>query len=170
MILCKIMMNSTDDVNSIISGKHGLKYMGRDLSAMKAVTQAHSHRSLKEFSQVLVDYVKEIKGDSILKHHIGSLYENLLEQNLYRIVEPYTKVQISHVAKQIGLSDVDVQNKLSEMILDKKFDGTLDQGNNCLIIFEEEKGDKLYENAMDTMKNLDLVVDKLFEKAKLLKA
>lgn len=70
------------------------------------------------------------------------------------------------------------------MILDKKFDGTLDQGNGCLVIFEEDKCDvrdlesrnsnvfmqKLYENALDAMNNLSIVADKLFEKAKTLKA
>ena len=58
MILCKIMMNATDDVNNILSGKYGLKYAGRDLDAMKAVTQAHSHRSLREFQNALNEYVK----------------------------------------------------------------------------------------------------------------
>jgi 26S proteasome regulatory subunit N6 len=170
MILCKIMMNHTEEVNSILHGKFGLKYAGAELDAMKAVTLAHSNRSLKEFKSVLSQYTKQIEEDSILKHHIKSLYENLLEQNLYRIVEPYSKVQISHIAKNIGMNDFEVQTKLSEMILDKKFDGTLDQGNGALIIFDEDKVDKLYENSLDTMKNLDLVIDKLFDKAKLLKA
>ena len=31
--------------------------------------------------------------------------------------------------------------RLAEMILDKKFDGTLDQENNCLILFETLKCD-----------------------------
>jgi 26S proteasome regulatory subunit N6 len=170
MILAKIMQNSTDDVNAILSGKYGIKYPGKDLEAMKAVNLAHTHRSLKEFQELLVRFHDEIKGDRVLKGHISSLYENLLEQNLFRVVEPYSKVEIAHIAKLVGLPIMEVQNKLSEMILDKKFDGTLDQGNGCLIIFDELKTDKLYETSIGTMDNLNLVVDKLFEKAKLLKA
>jgi len=118
----------------------------------------------------LKQYTNQIEGDRILKGHVKNLYENLLEQNLFRVVEPYSKVEITHIAKLVGLPEDEVQTKLSEMILDKKFDGTLDQGNGCLIIFEEEKNDKLYETGINTLDNLNLVVDKLFEKAKLLKA
>lgn len=49
MILSKIMLNLTDDANSLIAGKYGIKYAGVDLEAMKAVAEAHSKRSLKEF-------------------------------------------------------------------------------------------------------------------------
>jgi len=170
MILAKIMTNNTDDVNAILNGKYGLQYAGNHLTAMKAVTQAHANRSLKDFQNVLNQYSEEIRGDRILKGHINSLYENLLEQNLFRVVEPYSKVEISHIAKLVGLPQADVQSKLSEMILDKKFNGTLDQGAGCLIIFDEDKYDKLYETAINTMDNLSVVVDKLFEKAKMLKA
>ena len=52
------------------------------------------------------------------------------------------------------------------MILDKKFDGTLDQGNGCLIIFDEIPADELYKESMVTLNNMDVVVDRLFEKAK----
>lgn len=50
------MTNNTDDVNAILSGKYGVQYAGNHLNAMKAVTHAHSHRSLKEFQQVLSQY------------------------------------------------------------------------------------------------------------------
>ena len=44
------------------------------------------------------------------------------------------------------------------MILDKKFDGTLDQGNGCLIIFDDLKNDDLYQESIQTMENMDVVV------------
>jgi 26S proteasome regulatory subunit N6 len=55
--------------------------------------------------------------------------------------------------------------KLSEMILDEKIRGTLDQGRNCMILFEEEEPTTMFEYSLATMKNLDSVVDSLYEKA-----
>lgn len=85
------------------------------------------------------------------------------------MIEPYSKVQLSFVAQQVNLPLDFVLNKLSEMILDKKLTGTLDQGNGCLIIFDELPCDNLYSNSLKQMTAMDTVVDKLFEKAKLLK-
>ena len=38
MLLTKIMTNSFDDINNLINGKYGLKYAGRDVEAMKAIS------------------------------------------------------------------------------------------------------------------------------------
>lgn len=50
------------------------------------------------------------------------------------------------------------------MILDEKIDGTLDQGRNCLIVFEENESGEIFEHSLDTFKNLDTVLDSLYEK------
>ena len=55
-------------------------------------------------------------------------------------------------------------NKLSEMILDEKIRGTLDQGRNCLIIFDEEESTEMFGHALTTFTNLNSVLDALYDK------
>jgi len=50
------------------------------------------------------------------------------------------------------------------MILDEKIAGTLDQGRNCLIIFEQAESAEIFEHSLDTFKNLDSVLDSLYDK------
>ena len=56
----------------------------------------------------------------------------------FRIIEPYSKVQVDYVAGKIGLPKPEVEKKLSQMILDKKFLGILDQETGVLVIFTSE--------------------------------
>lgn len=52
------------------------------------------------------------------------------------------------------------------MILDKKFNGILDQGAGVLIIFDETEIDKTYEASIDILTHFSKVVDSLYQKAK----
>lgn len=49
----------------------------------------------------------------------------MLEKDLCRIIEPYSYVQLEHIASKIGLTRDKVEKKLSQMILDRKFSGDL---------------------------------------------
>ena len=55
--------------------------------------------------------------------------------------------------------------KLSEMILDEKINGTLYQSKNTLIIFDEPEPTEMFDHSMSTIKNLETVLDSLYEKA-----
>lgn len=165
MLLTKIMLNLIDDVNNILSNKNVVKYQSKDIDAMKAIANAYSNRSLKEFENALLLYTTELKSDSIIKMHFTALYDNLLQQNLLKIIESYSCVELAHISKIVGLSLTQVEGKLSQMILDKVFYGVLDQGNGWLIIYDEPRKDAAYESSIDLVKNLSNVVDLLYEKA-----
>ncbi|PWZ02218.1 putative 26S proteasome non-atpase regulatory subunit Rpn6 [Testicularia cyperi] len=165
MLLCKIMLNLSEDVNSIIDGKHATKYAGRDVEAMKAVAKAHEERSLEAFESALRTYKHELSNDPIVKNHLSALYDTLLEQNLLRVIEPYSRVEISHVAKEVRQPVREVELKLSQMILDKVFNGILDQGAGCLVVYDQPVEDKTYEVTLDTLKHVGNVIDSLYKKA-----
>ncbi|KAI9891983.1 MAG: 26S proteasome regulatory subunit rpn6 [Vezdaea aestivalis] len=162
MLLCKIMLNLVDDVNSLLTSKTALKYAGAGLEAMKAVARAHSDRSLEEYEKALHSYRYELGSDVFIRSHLRRLYDSMLEQNLVKVIEPFSRVEIAHIAKMVGLDVPQVEKKLSQMILDKKIVGVLDQGAGCLIIFDEVERDQAYDAALETIAKLSTVVDVLY--------
>lgn len=166
MLLCKIMLGSIDEVNKILKNKNCTDYAdNKEIEAMKAVSVAHSHRSLKELEDCLKTYNKELTQDLIIRSHLSDLYDSLFEQNLLKLIEPYSCIEISHICSIIGLPKNVVESKLSNMILDKVFYGVLDQGNGYLIVYYESKKDETYDLSLDIIGQMSHVVDLLYDKA-----
>jgi len=165
MLMSKIMLRTPEEVHHIVSGKLALKYSGADIEAMKLVAQASKNRSLADFQSTVKKYNKELKEDKIVARHLDTLYQTMLEQNLCRIIEPYSRVQVKYVAEKIDLPEPEVEKKLSQMILDKKFQGILDQETRVLIIFEESERDETYDNVIETVGAMSKVVDRLYQAA-----
>lgn len=166
MLLCKIMLKSPEDVQSIVSGKLALKYAGREIDAMKSIAKSSNDRSISELKASLNEYELELKADPIICAHLDKLYDHLLEQNLLRIIEPFSRVQVEHIASIIGINLSIIEKKLSQMILDKKFHGILSQGEGVLILFDEPVVDKTYDTSLQVITGMSLVVDSLYQKAK----
>ncbi|KAK4166118.1 hypothetical protein QBC43DRAFT_233260 [Cladorrhinum sp. PSN259] len=162
MLLCKIMLNLADDVNNLMQSKQALKYAGQSLEAMKAIARAHSNRSLEEYERALGAYKYELGSDAFIRNHLRRLYDAMLEQNLIKVIEPFSRVEIDHIAKMVGLDKEQVERKLSQMILDKVIIGVLDQGAGCLIIYDETHRDEAYDAALATIEKLSNVVDVLY--------
>ncbi|KIJ09851.1 hypothetical protein PAXINDRAFT_102153 [Paxillus involutus ATCC 200175] len=165
MLLCKVMLNLPEDVTALLSVKLATKYAQlREIESMRAIAIAHQNRNLAEFEKVLRDYKDELSSDQTIRSHLAALYDTLLQQNLLRIVEPYSIVEIDYVAKQVGQSRQDVEAKLSQMILDEVFHGVLDQGRGCLLVYDQPEVDNTYGAAIDTLGQVGKVVDSLYAK------
>ena len=85
--------------------------------------------------------LSELSSDTTIRTHLSALYDTLLEQNLLRIVEPYSVVEVEYVAEQVKQGRQAVEQKLSQMILDKVFHGVLDQQRGILLVFDEPEAD-----------------------------
>jgi 26S proteasome regulatory subunit N6 len=152
-----------EDVNSLLTIKLALKYVNlRDVESMRAIARAHQNRNLADFEKALKEYQHgesiqiipsdteviykqtELASDPTIRSHLTALYDTLLEQNLLRIVEPYSVVEISYVAEMVGQERQAVEAKLSQMILDKVLYGVLDQGRGCLLVYDEPEVDESF--------------------------
>lgn len=100
-----------DDVASIIASKLGKRYAGPDEDAMKAIATAYAHRSLQEYQDALKTHKAQLSDDPIIRNHLASLYDTLIEQNILKCIEPFSKVEISYVAEQVKQPMRDVENK-----------------------------------------------------------
>jgi len=98
MLLCKIMAKIPDDAINILNSQITLKYQSRNLEAMRAIANAVKEQSLLSFEKAKETYNEELTQDFILKTHIFNLYQLLLEDNLLKILLPYSEVQIEYVA------------------------------------------------------------------------
>jgi len=161
MLLCKVMMGAPDDVPALIGSKAGLRHAGAPLEALRAVAAAYKVRSLAALERALAEHGAALAGDAFAARHLAALGDALLEANLRRLIEPFSCVELAHLADLIGLPLPRVEAKLGLMILDKKFAGTLDQGAGQLRVFHGGAPDKAYAAALDTVANLGKVVDAL---------
>lgn len=166
MLLSKIMTGNSDDVNTIIDGKYGIQYSGVQLEAMRAVAKAYKARSIEQFEAALVGYPTELVEDPLISRHLKDLNESLLEQNLCRIIEPFSVVEIDHVATLINLPVARVESKLGQMILDGTIKATLNQGKGQLIVFDDVEVQGTYDAALKAVDSMGGVLDSLFVRSK----
>ena len=143
MILSKIMGGMIDDVSAIILGKQARNYYGIEVEALKSITEAVKDKSVGALKSNIEKYKDVLLSDEIIVHHLVNLQNELLEKNLIKIIQPYSVVEIDFVTNSIGLPYLEILSKLSQMILDKKINGILDQGRGSLILYEETQANVL---------------------------
>ncbi|CAF4169567.1 unnamed protein product [Rotaria sordida] len=100
-----------------------------------------------------------INGDPLLEGSISNI------KNAKDYVGAYEEEEDEHEDDDINIEDV-VEKKLSQMILDKKLIGILDQGSSNIVIFDETPSDTQYQDALVIIQNMSKVVDTLFSKTK----
>ena len=116
MLLCKIMIGAKDEIGQLLSNKNGLKFAAvPDIMAMKSVAEAYFQESIVLLKQVLDKYQREIYEDELLQGQFKDLYNTLLENNLFKIIQSYTRLEIAYIAEKVKLSEEVVERKLSEM-------------------------------------------------------
>lgn len=164
MLLSKVMLGHSADVQQLVQGKAS-KHGGPDVDAMCEIALAQKNRSLRDLEQVLAKRSAVLSGDVVVMTHLDDLLDSMFAKNLTRLIEPFSVVEVKHVAKLIDLPVAKVEAKLSQMILDKELLGILDQGNGNLKLFPEKDNFSVHKGTLETMAHINTVVDSLYRRA-----
>lgn len=166
MILAKIATDNPDELAAVLASKNVLEYTGPDIDALRGIAQAYNKQDTHLFNDIL-EKQKELSDeglvqDEVIGRQLEDMYDTLIERHLLRIIEPYNRVQVSYLASLLRLNEESVEGKISQLILDKKLDGIVDQQHNCLVVFDDVEAGKsgaaveeaakqkaFYENAAD---------------------
>lgn len=176
MMLCKILhalQKSTGGVvviDTLLTAQQAVRYAGPSVDSLNAVAEATANRSVQELEAAVAKYPTELQEDRLIQNHMGLLKEQLLESNILRILQPYSCVEIAHVAELMELPVAETERKLSQMILDEKLNGILDQSCGQLHVLEEPDtaSAEALGQGLQIVQNLDAVVTSLFERRKAL--
>jgi len=98
-------------VSVLLGGKLAVQYTHENLSSMRAIANAYQKSSLRELNEVLQKYKSDLDRDTVINRHLKQLYQKLLEDNLLRLVKPYSQVELSHIAELIELDVLVVERK-----------------------------------------------------------
>lgn len=137
IVLNKILLSSFDDIPVALSSK-AVKSIKDDkfITIMCSISEACKNRDLHEYNNVLFDNSSILDLDTYVKRHLFNMYESLLENNILKIIEPYSHVKINFISSKLKLSEDSIEEKLRKMILDKKINGILDHDTQCLILYD----------------------------------
>jgi len=166
IILTKIMDSDAHGVTQAISSKNGMIYAAEnEVVGLLEIAKALKARSLKIFEEAVAKHKTLLESDDVVKYHVTDINEALVEQNIMRVLEPYSVVEVSYVAEAIELPRERTIQKLSEMILDGKLDGTLDESGGVISLLPSVKIQPTYDNIIEVIKNSSQVMDCLSEAA-----
>jgi len=103
-----------------------------EITAMTNLVGAYERHDIANFEKILRDNRKTIMDDAFIRMYIEDLLRNIRTQVLLKLLQPYTRIRIPFISKELNIPPVEVEALLVSLILDNKIRGAIDQVNQQL--------------------------------------
>ncbi|KAI0323077.1 PCI-domain-containing protein [Amylostereum chailletii] len=119
------------------------------IKAMTDLVDAYQRREVHAAEKILRDNRATIMDDGFIRSYIGELLRSLRTQYLIDLIKPYSRLELSFLAKQLNVDKDEVEELLIELILDGKVEGRIDQVAMRLELDKKQSLDKQRYAALD---------------------
>jgi COP9 signalosome complex subunit 2 len=103
-----------------------------EIVAMTNLVNAYERNDIIAFEKILKDNRKTIMDDPFIRMYIEDLLRNIRTQVLLKLLQPYTRIRIPFISKELNIPPAEVESLLVSLILDNKIRGSIDQVNQQL--------------------------------------
>ncbi|KAI0094503.1 PCI domain-containing protein [Irpex rosettiformis] len=125
LVLANMLMGSV--VNPFDSQETKPYKNDPQITAMTDLVDAYQRREVHSAEKILRDNRSTIMDDPFIRLYIDELLRSLRTQYLIDLIKPYTRLELSFLAKQLNVEINDVEELLIGLILEGKVEGRIDQ-------------------------------------------
>jgi len=132
---------------------------------IKAVTDlvgAYQRKEVHEAEKILRENKSTFMDDPFIRGYIGDLLRALRTQYLIALIKPYTRLDLSFLARQLNIEKAEVEEILIGLILEGKVEGRIDQVKQLLELDRHQILEKRRYQALDqwtaTLENIHAAV------------
>jgi COP9 signalosome complex subunit 2 len=112
------------------------------ISAMTKLTDAYQHDDVHGYEQILRDN-QDILADPFIAENIDEVTRNMRTKGVVKLIAPYTRMKLSWLAKQLKISEPEVQDILGFLITDGKINARVNQHEGILEMISDADAERI---------------------------
>jgi COP9 signalosome complex subunit 2 len=89
---------------------------------------------------ILRKHSASLRADEFIRGYLDDLLTSIRTQVALKLVSPYTRCRIPHLAEQLGVPPAEAESLLVSLILDGRLAATIDQVNQTLVLTRGHAG------------------------------
>ncbi|KAH8885661.1 signalosome subunit 2 [Thozetella sp. PMI_491] len=146
LLLTTMLMKS--DINPFDSQETKPYVNDSRIAAMKDLVEAYQRDDIHKYEEVLQKN-KDLLEDPFIAENIDEVTRNMRTKAVIKLIAPYTRMRLGWIARQLRISEVEVQDIVGFLIVDGRVKGKIDQQNGTLEI--ESEGDAVRTAAIQSL-------------------
>ncbi|KAH7126377.1 COP9 signalosome complex subunit 2 [Dactylonectria estremocensis] len=112
------------------------------ISAMTDLVDAYQRDDVHTYEKVL-QRNQDILDDSFIAENIDEVTRNMRTKGVVKLIAPYTRMKLAWIAKQLKISEPEVQDILGFLIIDGKISGRINEQEGLLEITSDADSERI---------------------------
>jgi COP9 signalosome complex subunit 2 len=140
LLLTTMLMKS--DINPFDSQETKPYRNDPRIAAITELVDAYQRDDMHQYTKVLQKN-QELMADPFIAENIDEVTRNMRTKAVVKLIAPYTRMKLAWIARQLKITEIEVQDILGFLIVDGKIQGKIDQQAGILEIESNADADRV---------------------------